>query len=586
MKIVIMKELYERMGKFLAAKPYEQTGDRLKWYEEFEMDLRRYTMDQLSKLAAEIEKHNHIRGTKTMIRDITNWIQANTMDVKKLPRARNCSQACDFMIAYLSKTPRKHVYAQMDDGDGNVTLCYYVDEIKYNPPKRGDYPQPAYMTISLVYEEFGGRTTHGRTVEASDCIAQTAPEILVGLGLLPETEQLRDDYEYFLEQYNEHRKAVGRQMLARGLADTKGVDGNVNRDDEEDYWYWRKASSYRLDANGERSKVVVDVFRESEKEGRSNRRQNESFNQYFWDVHHKRNVTRNENDGDVEWDGDEDKLPESAPIEIPVHPYIVCFDLTRHKRLRIHIGNLEPYKFNPSIRDSLVLPKENSRLIDTLLIEKPSSFKDVIHGKTGGVLILSQGPPGCGKTLTAEVYSEAMGKALYTVQCSQLGIEPEELETELLKSFARARRWSAIMLLDEADVYVHQRGNDLVQNAIVGVFLRTLEYFGGVLFLTTNRGDLVDDAILSRCTARIPYRVPSHADQFRIWQILAAANGITLDQSMVEDIVSEHPGLSGRDVKNLLKLATMVAHAEDKPITADLITHVKQFKPTNDGREL
>ena len=99
-----------------------------------------------------------------------------------------------------------------------------------------------------------------------------------------------------------------------------------------------------------------------------------------------------------------------------------------------------------------------------------------------------------------------MQRPLYSVQCSQLGLEPADLERELLKIFTRAARWNAILLLDEADVYIHRRGSDIQQNAIVGVFLRVLEYYSGVMFLTTNRAELVDDAIASRCLARIDYQ--------------------------------------------------------------------------------
>ena len=45
-------------------------------------------------------------------------------------------------------------------------------------------------------------------------------------------------------------------------------------------------------------------------------------------------------------------------------------------------------------------------------------------------------------------------------------------------------------------------------NAVVGVFLRVLEYFNGLLFLTTNRVDDIDEAIVSRCIALIRYHAP------------------------------------------------------------------------------
>ncbi len=136
------------------------------------------------------------------------------------------------------------------------------------------------------------------------------------------------------------------------------------------------------------------------------------------------------------------------------------------------------------------------------------------------------------------------------------------------------------MLLDEADVYVTSRGTDLTQNAIVGVFLRVLEYHSGVLFFTTNRGDLVDDAVLSRCTARIPYEFPDAAALSRIWRVLADVNGVMISDDEIERIVAEHPKMSGRDAKNLLKLAMLVARDRGCPVTAEIVDEVKDFRPT------
>lgn len=53
---------------------------------------------------------------------------------------------------------------------------------------------------------------------------------------------------------------------------------------------------------------------------------------------------------------------------------------------------------------------------------------------------------------------------------------------------AAAHGWGAVLLLDEADVYLERRSiNDLMRNSLVSIFLRLLEYFQGILFLTTNR---------------------------------------------------------------------------------------------------
>lgn len=340
----------------------------------------------------------------------------------------------------------------------------------------------------------------------------------------------------------------------------------------------------RLDKDGVPSRVVIDVFRETDSAAEHRRGSYDStYSYWFWSSRQAENRTKGKEDDDDEnlEMTDDDVAARKFAIEIPVHPYVVCFDLKRHIRLRIHVGNLTKYVYDESLRDNLVLPPAHTKLIDTLLSKQTRSFVDVVKNKSGGVIILCQGAPGTGKTLTAEIYAESQKRPLYTVQCSQLGVKVTDLEENLVQILARGKRWNAVLLLDEADVYVHQRGSDLEQNAIVGVFLRVLEYHTGVLFLTTNRGDMVDDAILSRCTARITYKVPSTGDQKKIWKNLCAANKIDISDEVIDDIVLAHNDLSGRDIKNLLKLASMVAASENKMIDSSLISEMKLFKPTS-----
>ncbi|KAF1952473.1 hypothetical protein CC80DRAFT_507946 [Byssothecium circinans] len=74
-----------------------------------------------------------------------------------------------------------------------------------------------------------------------------------------------------------------------------------------------------------------------------------------------------------------------------------------------------------------------------------------------------------------------------------------EVEANLKKHFTLASRWDCVMLLDEADVFLAKRRlEDLLRNSIVSVFLRTLEYYKGLLFLTTNRIGTFDEAFKSR----------------------------------------------------------------------------------------
>lgn len=88
-------------------------------------------------------------------------------------------------------------------------------------------------------------------------------------------------------------------------------------------------------------------------------------------------------------------------------------------------------------------------------------------------------------------------------------------------------------------------------------------------------------AVLSRCLARIDYTTPTPENQKRIWRTLADTAGVAIRDSEIATIVNRNPGLSGRDVKNLLKLGSMVAAVNGKELTAKIVEYVRQFKPTN-----
>lgn len=134
---------------------------------------------------------------------------------------------------------------------------------------------------------------------------------------------------------------------------------------------------------------------------------------------------------------------------------------------------------------------EQTDLIDILTAEMDVLMDDIIEGKSGGTTVLCADPAGVGKTLTAEVYSEIIKRPLYRVHSGQLGLNVTEMEIALKNTLVRAQRWGAVMLIDEADVYIKRRDDNIAANAVVGVFLRVLEYFNGLLFLTTNRAILM-----------------------------------------------------------------------------------------------
>jgi Cdc6-like AAA superfamily ATPase len=322
-----------------------------------------------------------------------------------------------------------------------------------------------------------------------------------------------------------------------------------------------------MERENQPTKVVMD---DVDNEGDNDRERdygNTVITSKFWTVDKKR---REDDDG---------ASAENSVVDLPLQPYVKVFDLLKHSFCIIHVGNLTEYAYDVTMIDKLILSDEKKGLVSMLVDGADVSMEDIVKGKTGGIIVIATGPPGTGKTLTAEVFSEQVRRPLYTVQCSQLGTDEKTLETELRIVLSRSQRWKAILLIDEADVYVHERGDDIQQNAIVGVFLRVLEYYRGILFMTSNRETIIDDAIMSRATAWIRYEVPDKEKAKLIWRVLSTQYKAQLSLDQIAELV-EHEKfneISGRTIKNLLKLAKLKSLRNKETITPEMLKYVSQF---------
>jgi len=202
---------------------------------------------------------------------------------------------------------------------------------------------------------------------------------------------------------------------------------------------------------------------------------------------------------------------------------------------------------------------------------KKPMMEDIVKTKGRGLVILLHGPPGVGKTLTAESVASMAGKPLFAVSPSDIGLDPAIVEHNLESLFELAARWRAVLLFDEADVFLESRSannSDLTRNALVSVLLRVLEYYSGILILTTNRVNQFDIAVQSRVNLGIKY---DDLDKDQKRDIFAQF----LDQVKPEDIegrqkmiswmhrdpdgIDYFSSLNGRQVRNVLFSAASLA---------------------------
>jgi len=248
-------------------------------------------------------------------------------------------------------------------------------------------------------------------------------------------------------------------------------------------------------------------------------------------------------------------------------PTVPGFSFACKKWGEFLVANLSKVQFDDEAFDRLVMEEEKKRLIKCLVQNSSNSFTDIISGKGGGVIFLLHGAPGVGKTLTAEAVSELLHRPLYCVNIGELGVTTTQLEEKLSQILEMASTWNAIILLDEADIFLERRTeNDVKRNALVGIFLRLLEYHQGVLFLTTNRVRSFDEAFHSRISIALHYQPLDQAAREKIWRNLLGAAKI---QGELEPQELAKYDLNGRQIKNIIRLAQTIALEEKKPVSRE-----------------
>jgi hypothetical protein len=236
-------------------------------------------------------------------------------------------------------------------------------------------------------------------------------------------------------------------------------------------------------------------------------------------------------------------------------PYIRIFSLYYKSYFYIHIDDISEYVYDMQAFEKLVLPATTKNLIERVFsYSSKQLYGDIINYKHGGLIIMAEGNPGVGKTSTAEVYSELNKKPLYVVQIYEIGTNVHAIEENLAKIFKRVEKWEAIILFDEIDVMLSKRNDNLEKNAIVGVFLRLMDYFRGIMFLTTNRIEVIDDAVLSRITINIKYPDFTIETRKKIWELKLEDAGLSINS--MDRLIKLN--MNGRQIRNMVRLGKII----------------------------
>ncbi|KAK8070444.1 hypothetical protein PG997_010647 [Apiospora hydei] len=226
------------------------------------------------------------------------------------------------------------------------------------------------------------------------------------------------------------------------------------------------------------------------------------------------------------------------------------------------VDSVADIAWNDDAFPSLQLPEGHKDLILAFVdgqLSESQPFDDIIQGKGSDSRCSLVGSPGIGKTLTAEAVADRLRKPLYMMSAGELGQSVTSVEKKLRNTLEMAEAWGPFCFWTNA-MSSSRSGHPLT----VRIYFSTLEYYAGMLFLTTNRGDAIDEAFQSRIHLTLHYPELTTDAKYHIWdQFLKRVP--SSDVSPIDMLKLANLSLNGRQIKNIVKTASLLARSQQSP---------------------
>ena len=169
--------------------------------------------------------------------------------------------------------------------------------------------------------------------------------------------------------------------------------------------------------------------------------------------------------------------------------------------------------------------------------------------------------------------AELAKRPLYRVACGDIGTDPEGVEKYLESVLYIGTIWGCVVLLNKADVFLEERTQtDLQRNALVSVFLRVLEYYEGILILTSNRVGTFDEAFKSQVQLAMHYPSLDEKGRWEIWRnfinsLKEEGEDINHEELKEKTEVLARHKLNGRQIRNTVNTARQLARFRNETVS-------------------
>jgi len=249
--------------------------------------------------------------------------------------------------------------------------------------------------------------------------------------------------------------------------------------------------------------------------------------------------------------------------------------------------------------DDLVLPAPVRERLEDVAFEarerarlwsQPEALRLYPQGR--GLVALLAGPPGTGKTMSAQVIAAELGLDLLRVDISRiLSKWVGETAQHLQKVLSSPSSRRALLLFDEADALFGRRIEDARQaqdhfvNMDIGHLMVALESYTGVVLLATNLKANIDAAFVRRIRHAIDFPMPDVHARAAIWARAIQALFGEVQAAALKEIVGRVARIeaSGAQIKNAALSAAFAARRRQCEVDAALLGAMLARELAKDG---
>lgn len=236
-------------------------------------------------------------------------------------------------------------------------------------------------------------------------------------------------------------------------------------------------------------------------------------------------------------------------------------------------------KPNKNLDDLIVssdIKKEIQTLINKVQIMGNSNYAFLKNLRKADkrLVAMFSGEPGTGKSMTCEIIASELKKELWTVDFSKVfGRYVGDTEKQLTKVFNDAMAVGAVLRIDEADTLLYNRSlvSASFERKFVNHALNLIENYNGIVLMTTNHLDIIDEAMDRRIESKIVFKNPTKDEMVvMIDKMLKPDAPLSEDFNTIEALKGVEP-MSGGYIRNAIETAFYKALETNGVITHELL---------------